>query len=57
MRSRPPIDHKLLLKAIPVVHADGHQAGARAQGNDAAWALHLPHAPAGALLLPVRGHL
>lgn len=37
MRSRPPIDHKLVLKSIPVVFADGRQATARAEGNNSAW--------------------
>lgn len=37
MRSRPPFDHKLVLKLIPVRHADGTRAEARAEGNTAAW--------------------
>jgi hypothetical protein len=36
-RSRPPFDHKLTLKVIPVQFADGHAAEARAEGNNAAW--------------------
>jgi len=37
MRSRPPFDHKLVLKMIPVRLADGRNAEARAEGNVAAW--------------------
>lgn len=37
MRSRPPVDHKLVLKMIPVRHADGRNGEARAEGNNAAW--------------------
>lgn len=37
MARRKPFDHKLILKAIPVKYADGHQSEARAEGNNAAW--------------------
>ena len=37
MRTRPPIDHKLNLKTIPLQFADGTDAEARAEGNNAAW--------------------
>ena len=34
---RKPVDHKLRLKRIPVVYADGIRAEASAEGNNAAW--------------------
>lgn len=34
---RPKVDHKLVLKVIPVHHADGHKSQARAEGNNATW--------------------
>jgi hypothetical protein len=37
MAKRQPVDHKLVLKLIPVQHVDGHEAQARAEGNNAAW--------------------
>lgn len=35
--ARNPVDHELVLKVIPVMHADGQQRQARAEGNNAAW--------------------
>ena len=37
MARRNPIDHKLTLKTIPLRFADGTNAEARAEGNNAAW--------------------
>jgi len=37
MARRPPVDHKLDLKIIPVRFASGKDAQARAEGNNAAW--------------------
>src|SRR5215213_2577128 len=37
-RSRPPVDHRLRLKVIPVNFLNGNQSVARAEGNNAAWA-------------------
>ena len=37
MASRAPVDHRLQLKLIPVAFADGTDADARAEGNNAAW--------------------
>jgi hypothetical protein len=35
--ARNPIDHKLVLKVIPVHHVNGTDGDARAEGNNAAW--------------------
>ena len=37
MAKRAPVDHKLLLKMIPVRFVDGNTAQATAEGNNAAW--------------------
>jgi hypothetical protein len=37
-RSRPPVDHRLRLKSIPVNFVNGNQTTATAEGNNAAWA-------------------
>ncbi len=37
MRSRPPVDHRLQIKTIPVKFITGSTSTARAEGNNAAW--------------------
>ena len=38
LRSRPPVDHRLRLKTIPVIFLDGTtRKSATAEGNNAAW--------------------
>jgi hypothetical protein len=37
MAKRNPVDHKLVLKVVPLQFADGRRAQARAEGNNAAW--------------------
>ena len=37
MRSRPPVDHRLQLKRIPVEFLNGTRSAATAEGNNAAW--------------------
>jgi hypothetical protein len=37
MAKRPPVDHKLELKTIPLKFVSGEKWQARAEGNNAAW--------------------
>jgi hypothetical protein len=36
-RRRAPVDHRLVLKKIPLEFANGKKSEARAEGNNAAW--------------------